>query len=139
MGQAEKECQDRTTRTGLPAQDCSKKRAMAGQKRENRGKDSQNRTARTRQPGTIQPERDSQNGSQNRTTRTVQPDRTDKTGLPALHCQKSTAWTGHLEQDSQDMVAGTGQPEKESLNRTDQIGQAKQDKKMMICRSEMSV
>jgi hypothetical protein len=35
------------------------------------------------------------------------------------------------------MVAGTGQPEKESLNRTDQMGKAKQDKKMMICRSEM--
>jgi hypothetical protein len=36
------------------------------------------------------------------------------------------------------MVAGTGQPKKESLNRTYQMGQAKQDKKM-ICRSEMPV
>jgi hypothetical protein len=46
---------------------------------------------------------------------------TDRTGLPAQHCQDSTARTGHLEQDSQDRKAGTGQPEKESPNKNSPI------------------
>jgi hypothetical protein len=63
-----------------------------------------------------------------RTTRKGQADRKDRTGLPAHHCQDSTARTGHLEQDRQDRIVETGQPEKESLNRTARMGKAKQDR-----------
>jgi hypothetical protein len=52
-------------------------------------------------------------------------------------CEYSTVRTGHLEQDSQNKMAGTGQPENERLNWTAQMGQAKWDRKMMACRSEM--
>jgi hypothetical protein len=83
------------------------------------GKDSQHRTARIRQlvqkERRQQPEKDRhsrqlEQGSQNGTGRArFQADRTDRPGLPVQHCQDRAA----------------------------QMGQAKQDRKMMACRSEM--
>jgi hypothetical protein len=55
---------------------------------------------------------------QNRTTRTC-----NQRGQTEQDCQHSTVrtvllGTEHLEQDTKDRIAGTGQPEKVSLNRT---------------------
>jgi hypothetical protein len=76
MGQAEKDCKDRTNRTGLPAQGCKNKTTQARQKGDNSRKDSQNRQL-DRTGRSIQPEWD----RQNRTSRTGQADRRDRTGF----------------------------------------------------------
>jgi hypothetical protein len=74
MGQAEQDCKDRTNRTGLPAQGC--KIRQPGQDNKETTAEKTARTGQLDRTGrSIQPERDSQNG----TSRTRQTDRRDRT------------------------------------------------------------
>jgi hypothetical protein len=70
MGQVEQNQKDKTTRKGLPGQDCQDRTARTGRP----GQDCQDRTARTGLPG-----QDCQ-------------DRTARTGLPVQDSQDRTAW-----------------------------------------------
>jgi hypothetical protein len=60
--------------------------------------------------------------NQDRKKRTGRRGQAKRTASTTLSWQYGTAKTGHFEQNNQDKIAGTGQPEKESLKRRAQMG-----------------
>jgi hypothetical protein len=105
MGQAEQDCQDRTTRAGLPAQCCENMAAGARQKGEDNRKEqpeqnNQDRASRHNRHSTLRAVRTSRTAkigkpekdSQNRTSKMGQEDdgiqiRNARTGLHVHNCQ----------------------------------------------------